>query len=151
MRSSTNRSKQFLIPPVLFAALASIAVFGCSDGRPSRVPVSGQVLIDGQPLKYGSVRFTPDNARMSGGLLDAEGRFSLSCFERNDGAVIGVHRVTIAAGETLSPTKVRWHAPKKYSDLGTSGLVQEIKDPDDSLVINLTWDGGKPFDETVAE
>jgi hypothetical protein len=115
------------------------------------VPVSGRVLIDGQPLKFGSVRFTPENARMSGGMLDSEGRFSLSCFERNDGAVIGHHRVTIAAGETLSPTKVRWHAPRKYSDLGTSGLTQEIKGPDDNLVIYLTWDGGKPFDETVVE
>lgn len=145
------RSNPFSILPALFVALAAIAVLGCSDGRPSRVPISGRVLIDGQPLKYGSVRFTPENARMSGGMLDSEGRFSLSCFERNDGAVSGLHRVTIAAGETLSPTKVRWHAPKKYSDLGTSGLTQEIKGPDDNLVINLTWGGGKPFDEAVTE
>jgi hypothetical protein len=145
------RSNRFSIPLVLFAALAAVAALGCSDGRPSRVPISGKVLIDGQPLKYGNVRFTPENARMSGGMLDSEGRFSLSCFERDDGAVIGLHRVTVAAGETLSPTKVRWHAPRKYSDLGTSGLTQEIKGPDDNLVINLTWDGGKPFDETVAE
>ena len=29
--------------------------FGCDDGRPKRVPVSGQVLIDGEPLRGGIV------------------------------------------------------------------------------------------------
>src|SRR2546423_15364544 len=33
---------------VLIGALA--ACVGCGDGRPARVPVSGIVLIDGQPL-----------------------------------------------------------------------------------------------------
>ena len=130
-------------------SIAFSMAIGCSDGRPSRVPVAGQVLIDGQPLKYGTVRFIPNDARMSGSMLDSDGRFTLSCFDKGDGAVIGVHQVIIAAGESISPTRVRWHAPKKYSELATSGLKQEITGPNDSLVIQLTWDGGKPFVETV--
>jgi hypothetical protein len=139
---------------VLKSMLAALAVLtccaGCGDGLPRRVPVSGKVLIDGRPLKFGFVRFIPSGARPSGGKLDAEGRFTLTCFEGNDGAVPGKHRVEVAASETLSATKVRWHAPKKYNDFGTSGLEQEITEPTDSVVIALSWQGGKPFEETVA-
>ena len=44
----------------LLPALAMVcSMAGCGDGRPTRVPVSGQVLIDGAPLTHGYVRFTP--------------------------------------------------------------------------------------------
>lgn len=55
------------------------AAAGCGDGRPERVPISGQVLLDGQPLTYGYVRFVPEGARASGGGLDENGRFVLGC------------------------------------------------------------------------
>jgi hypothetical protein len=128
-------------------AVALVVVAGCGDGRPTRVPVSGQVLIDGQPLKYGIIRFVPANARPAGGKLDTEGRFSLTCFEENDGATLGTHRIEIEACEPLSGTKFLWHAPKKYSEGRFSGLTQTIDGPKDNLVINLSWDGGKPFIE----
>jgi hypothetical protein len=121
-------------------------VVGC-DGRPKRVPVSGQVLIDGKPLTYGAVRFVPSDARQAGGQLDTEGKFALSCFEIGDGVVLGTHRVEVDAGERLSDTKTRWHAPKKYADQRTSGLTREIDGPKEDLLIELTWDGGKPFIE----
>lgn len=129
------------------AALSLVQSAGCSDGRPSRVPVSGQVLIDGQPLKYGQIQFIPDNARLSGGRLNSEGRFTLSCFDKNDGAVPGLHCISVTAGEFVSPSQTRWHAPKKYASAATSGLTQQIDGPEDNLVINLTWSGGKPFIE----
>jgi hypothetical protein len=47
----------------------------------------------------------------------------------------------------LGASANRWHAPKKYIDHATSGLTVEISEPTDSLVINLSWDGGKPFVE----
>jgi hypothetical protein len=120
---------------------------GCGDGRPSRVPISGQVLIDGQPLKHGFVTFVPTGARASVGKLDDQGRFTLGCFEQADGAVVGLHRVQVAAGELLSETRTRWHAPKKYADFKTSGLEKEVSESTDTLQIELTWDGGKPFVE----
>jgi hypothetical protein len=133
----------------LVLALAAIWLSGCSDGRPARVPISGQVLIDGQPLKYGSIRFVPADARASVAQLDTNGRFTLNCFEREDGAVLGTHRVAILAAEPLSRTKVLWHTPKKYAETSTSGLQQVIAETNDALVINLSWDGGKPFTETI--
>ena len=62
---------------------------------------------------------------------------------------MGKHRIEIAASEPLSPTRIRWHAPKKYADFKSSELTEEITGPIDSLVINLTWAGGKTFVEDV--
>jgi hypothetical protein len=131
------------------AALTSVALIGCGDGRPPRVPISGQVLIDGKPLTYGSVRFIPSDARASLAQLDSTGHFTLNCFDREDGAVLGKHRVSVMAAEPLSRTKVLWHAPKKYAETSTSGLEQNITEQNKLVVINLTWDGAKPFTETV--
>lgn len=132
--------------PIIVAApfaIIAAAVLGCGDGRPARVPVSGQVLIDGKPLARGYVSFVPQNARASSGRLDENGRFSLTCFEREDGVVLGVHRVEVDAKEPIGEDKIRWHAPKKYASAETSGLTEEIRNPTDSLVINLTW-GSQP-------
>jgi hypothetical protein len=131
----------------LVALLSAPFVCGCGDGRPTRVPVAGTVLIDGQPLKHGSLRFVPANGRSSFGSLDDQGRFKLTCFETDDGALIGTHQVEVAASESLSPIKTKWHAPKKYSNYTTSGLTQEISGPIDNLEINLSWDGSEPFVE----
>lgn len=134
----------------LVCLLGSLAlVLGCGDGRPERFAVSGQVLIDGEPLTYGSIKFVPEGARPSSGKLDEQGRFVLSTYGKNDGIIPGTHRVEVNAAEWLSGKKRKWHAPPKYFRYKTSGLTQEITGPTDSLVINLTWDGGEPFVERV--
>ena len=74
---------------------------------------------------------------------------ALSCYGSEDGVVPGIHQVEVNAGEYLSSTKKYWHAPKKYARYSSSPLKQEISETTDSLVINLTWDGGKPFTERV--
>jgi len=132
---------------LLLAGLLIVTMIGCSDGRPQRVPVSGQVLIDGVPLTYGYVRLIPEDARPAWAQIGSDGCFTLKTFEDGDGAVLGTHPMTIMAGEQLSETKIRWHAPKKYADPATSGLTATIDGPTDSLVIELSWDGGKPFVE----
>lgn len=134
---------------VVIAIVVASLLVGCGDGRPARVPVAGQVLIDHEPLRYGSIRFIPPSGRASVGKLDEDGRFKLACFEPEDGALIGTHQVEITAGESLSPTSIHWHAPKKYASHHTSGLVVEVDQPTDSVVINLTWDGGSSFVERL--
>jgi hypothetical protein len=128
----------------LLAAVAPL-VSGCGDERPERVEVSGQVLIDGQPLTVGNVKFIPTGSRPSSGKLDGEGKFTLTCYDGGDGVVPGKHRVQISAMEVISASKVRWLAPPKYADFRTSELEFEINEPTDDLKIELTWDGGKPF------
>lgn len=127
--------------------LAMIA--GCGDGRPKRVPVSGQVLIDGKPLTLGFIRLTPNDTRPACGEIGPDGRFSLKTFEPGDGAVLGSHKVSIVAIEPLDATRQRWHVPKKYTDPETSGLTTIIDRPTDSLLIEISWDGGKPFVESL--
>jgi hypothetical protein len=137
----------FLLSPAI--VLIAIIQVGCGDGRPPRVPVSGQVLIDGQPVKSGFIRVIPSDHRPSQGNLDENGRFTLSCFDDNDGAVLGQHRVEIRATEMINPQLMRWHAPKKYADQQSSGLILEITGPTNDAVLNLSWGGERSFDEKV--
>jgi hypothetical protein len=120
---------------------------GCSDGKPKRVPISGKVLIDGKPLTIGSIQFVPEGARSSGGAIDPDGHFVLSCYKPGDGAVIGAHRVRVTAAKNISEKELRWEAPKMYADIASSGIVVNVDAPADDLVIKLTWNGGKPFVE----
>lgn len=128
-------------------ALLSAAA-GCGDGLPDRVPVSGRVLIDGQPLTMGQVKVVPANERAAQGAVQPDGTFMLSCYKLGDGSVPGTHKVAVVASEQLGERSLKWHAPQKYADLKTSGLEVTIDGPTDELVINLSWDGGKPFVQT---
>ena len=133
---------------LILSCVAFLALGGC-DSRPKRVPVTGKVLIDGQPLKYGTVIFMPKNGRQSTGPLDENGNFTLTCYDPNDGALVGTHDVTILAGEAINNTTTKFYAPQKYADRKTSGLTQEIKPSNEPVVINLTWKGSPPEKEYV--
>lgn len=138
-------------PPNVFlwslAALSVGLLAGCGDGRPTRVPVSGTVLIDGKPLGSGHVRLVPADARPAWGAIDPQGNFRLTTFEQGDGCVPGTHRVAVIAYQTVSPSAIRWLVPKKYHKASTSELTVTIDQPTDSLLIELSWEGGKPFVE----
>ena len=120
---------------------------GCGDGRPKRVPVSGNVFIDGKPLTHGSIMLVPKDGRPSMANLDERGHFTLGCYGGEDGAVRGRHAVKVIAAQAIGEDTVRWFAPKKYADCRTSGLEVEIDAPTDRLRIDLSWDGGAPFVE----
>lgn len=132
---------------VLWFVPAVLLLAGCSDYRPERVPVSGRVVIDGQPLEHGFVRFIAPKDRPSVAELGPDGRFELTCFTQKDGSVLGKHVVTVTAAESLSPQSQKWHAPKRYADPATSGLSATIDGPTEDLLLELTWGGGKPFVE----
>ena len=147
--------KNFAKPFAIFGTgglfLLSIFLVGCGDGRPKRVPVSGRVTIDGQPLKFGSIRVLPANDRAAAAAIGPDGRFQLTTFDKDDGCVLGKHPVTVTGNEDKGPTAILWHAPKKYADPQNSGLMLDVTGPTDNVEIKLTWDGGKPFLERSAE
>jgi hypothetical protein len=113
-------------------------LIGC--GNPGVAPtaeVTGTVTYKGAPLENVNVVFTPANGRPATGTTDAEGKFSLSTFAADDGAVPGEHTVTIAEGPTDTPppmpgmpgygeTKSRF--PARYSDPAKSGLTATVKE-----------------------
>jgi hypothetical protein len=93
--------RRFHLGIVCFSAAFFVAsLAGCSR-KPSVVPVSGQVLVDGQPLANVAVNFGPltgglDGAYAAYGKTDATGRYILKLVDDNrPGAMIGKHRVTL--------------------------------------------------------
>lgn len=139
-----------LLPPILHVMAGLLTIAGCSDGRPELVPVTGRVTIDGEPLTRGVVRFATVGGRMSGGALDEQGKFTLTCFENSDGALLGQHRVTVSAMEPIGETRIRWFAPRRYSGFATSGLTETINKETESIQIELTWGNRKgPYVEEL--
>ena len=129
-------------------ALIVFCVVGSSgcDHHPTRVPVSGVVLIDGQPLQKGNIKFVPKDGRPSAGKIGEDGRFILTCYDGQDGALLGKHRVQIASNRIISDSKIEWFAPPDYADFRTSGIDVEVTEPIEDLKIELTWGGQKgPF------
>jgi hypothetical protein len=122
--------------------LCLVIVYG-RDGRPDRVPVSGQVLLDDKPLTCGTIVFVPVGARASTGKLDEQGRFTLTCFDGRDGAVFGTHRVEVAPDGVPAEGEPRWLVPARYSLYETSGLTAEITRPTSDLVFRLKSDDGQ--------
>jgi hypothetical protein len=133
----------------LLAVALLLATAGCGDGRPKRVPVSGTVLIDGKPLAFGVVQFAPEGVRPSTGRLDSAGRFSLSSYEPDDGVALGKHKVMVDGSEPVGEDARKWHAPKHYASMKTSGLEIQIDGPRDDLRIELSWSGTAPFVEAA--
>ena len=122
-----------------------IGVVGCGDGRVKRVPISGKITIDGEPLTFGTIQFFPvKEGRMGKGSVKPDGSYAVDYYEKGDGLPKGEFKVRILAGEYVSDTRLRWHAPKKYSKRATSGLTGTIDGETESLDFELTWkDNGK--------
>lgn len=133
--------------------LLLVSTTGCGPSGPNVVPVSGKVLIDGQPLTFGYVRFVPTGGRASDAEIQSDGTFELRYSGDQKGALVGEHRVEIAASLTLTPTKVKWHAPKKYASIGTSGLTYTVDGPKDDVVLEIEWQGREkgPYEESFSE
>jgi len=145
MSSFSTRAARYL--PVI-AGLLTLLLAGC-DGRPSLVPVSGQVLLDDQPVTAGFIRVIPSDARAASGSIGSDGRFQLTTFEENDGCVPGTHKVTVSAFDQ-SGSGTRWVAPRRYCDPATSDITATIDGPTNSLVIRLSSQGGDTGGEDPA-
>jgi hypothetical protein len=147
MIMTSNLVKRARTRPIGLFVVLAVSALGCGDGRPERVPIAGIVLIDGKPLEKAFVRVVPETGRPSIGETDVNGRFSLTCYEPNDGAMPGTHKVAVIAVKEISGAAIMWRAPKKYSIIDSSGLQLAVDAPKDDVEIRITWDGGKPYIE----
>ena len=68
---------------------------GCGGQRP--VKVSGTVKLHGQPIEGATVQFVPvkEGGRPATGMTKADGGFSLTTIEDQDGAMPGEYKVVI--------------------------------------------------------
>jgi len=83
---------------VVFSSLIGAAVLfaaaGCGNDGPPRVDVKGAVLVDGQPLKKGSIHFIPTDGTKgpeAGGVIK-DGFYEIT---KKNGPVLGTMRVEI--------------------------------------------------------
>jgi hypothetical protein len=109
---------------------------GCGSQPFETAKVTGSVTLDGNPVTEGSVLFTPAQGWPARGELDAQGRFTLSTYEDQDGAIVGQHEIAIIAQsgpdpsehfERPPPAPTKWLIPERYGSRATSGLRYEVK------------------------
>jgi hypothetical protein len=83
-------------------SVVAAATLGC--GKPSGLsfaPVTGRVVVNGQPLAAGTIHFFPDESRgtkgpMSTGILQSDGSYTLRGPGQHVGAMVGNHRVYLS-------------------------------------------------------
>ncbi len=128
---------------MMLIAMAMVSGCGKADTRPRRVLVSGAVLHKGQPVAEATVLFIPVGSTPAAtGKTDAQGRYRLTTFESNDGAVPGeyavaVRKIKVIASSTpgtvpddfvTAPPDEKWLLPTKYGHGESSGLAATVKE-----------------------
>lgn len=97
----------------LTPALA-LVLAGCGGSEFPMASVSGRITLDGEPVEYAAVVFTPKRTGdsvvvgpRSAGETDADGRFELQTIKGDNGAVVGPHAVTVSTYEArlINPRK----------------------------------------------
>lgn len=138
---------------VLLGSLCAATALGCSSRKASPAPVfpvTGSVTYKGQPVAGADVTFYNDEQKRSAfGRTDEQGKYRLTTFSVNDGAVAGKHVVTIvkneppaapivtpdvespeyvppAFGESTMPAPEKSSFPEKYAKQETSGLIAVV-------------------------
>lgn len=119
----------------LLAAL--IGVGGCGI---KRIPTSGTVTLDGQPVTVGVLQFIPDASKgnklrlaASGAISNGKWNLATSAVERRDtgsGAPVGWFKVVyINPNEGNIGVKEGPNVAAKYKDEQTTPISIELKDP----------------------
>lgn len=93
------------VPPIVGPTLATVAVAllcvpGCGPPAAKLVPAEGTLTIAGKPAGDIALQFLPEDLEgerrpTSFAVTDAEGRFRLTTYEGQEGAVEGIHTVLI--------------------------------------------------------
>lgn len=122
-----------------FTIVLTSLVVGCGSSNPSVALVEGTVTYQGKPVEGADVSFWGKGAPQAGiGKTDAAGKFQISTFGKNDGALLGPHVVVVAKkasteGITAAdmaagkkPAPITNQIPAKYSDMSQSPLRAEV-------------------------
>lgn len=149
----------------LAVTFVALAMAGCAKDkwtqqRPKVVRTAGRVIYKGQPLEGAHITFTNPAAKVSAyGRTDADGKFTLTTFEPNDGAVPGTQQVSVSKVKLINPldpnidrtattaklpkTERRWLIPQRYGSMQTSGLTVDIpEDGKEDIVLELQGEPG---------
>ncbi len=92
--------KKFIFT-MAFSALLSIGIVGCGSGD-SRLPLSGTVTFNGQPLAFGEVVFRPEKGP-EGSATIRDGKFDTT-LESGRGITPGPNRLFVTGYESEPPS-----------------------------------------------
>lgn len=123
------------------AILAVAWVWGCSSGEPTGT-VSGKVTLDGQPVTEGVVSFMSDSGYSTTADIQSGGSFSVTTGMPTDKYTVSVSPPEPT--EALPPGEAemaRSPIPPGYYNESTSDIVQEIKEGENSITIDLKSSG----------
>jgi len=134
-------------------------LLGCG-GPPDIAPVSGVVTVEGTAVEGVQILFMPKGKRPASAQTDADGRYHLSTFKENDGAMLGEHAVTIMYQRPIyvsamgplpgkpqelapppKPVSKDWKSPipNKYSNPASPLLSATVQEGDNVLDFDLEW------------
>lgn len=115
-------------------ATICLLISGCGSNH-DLAKVVGTITYDGEPLPGATVAFHPTSGQRVGmGKTNSDGRYVLSTYGIDDGAIFGDHRVTVVKREAGSGGMPRpgTKPPKpliaqRYFDVATSGLTATVE------------------------
>lgn len=142
----SNRSAHTPLLSALMLAALLLAAPGCGKDKdtPETASVTGSVTYKGKPVTEGTVQFHPQGMKgnPASGELGPNGRFTLTTYGKDDGAVIGHHIVTVQVipegalpGQEFPAGK--YPIPKRYENPTTSDLVVEVKPGSNNFDLEL--------------
>jgi hypothetical protein len=145
---------------LLICSLLTLVNVGCGSKYPPTAPVKGKIAINGKPVTTGRISFHPvTGERPALANIQPDGSYSLTTFQRGDGALLGHHKVSIKSTriENAPPTPkdlkeeaelnakgllsgkphLVFLVDKKYYDDRTTDLEAEVKPGNNQIDFNL--------------
>jgi hypothetical protein len=126
--------------------LAVVLLAGCGDNT-KVVSVSGTLTRNGKPVPYMTIHFVPENGRMSWGVSDENGRYSLKQDNKTPGVLTGAHTVWVewrplSPQEEMDPKQAKKPQElaaiqEKYGSEKKSPLKIEVTKAAEDLEIKL--------------
>jgi len=159
-RTAMPIPKTFASWTPLICSLLTLACAGCGSKYPPTAPVKGKITLNGKPVTTGRVSFHPTTGeRPALSNIQPDGSYSLTTFQRGDGALLGHHKVSIKStrvenspappkdfkedaelaaefGKKGGPHLV-FLVDKKYYDERTTDLEAEVKSGDNEINFDL--------------
>ena len=141
------RQKLLAIPPLL--AVALVVVTGCWP-QTDRLPISGKITLDGQPLDDGTVRFTSKGSEKlsASGAAVQNGEYHIP---QDKGLPPGTYHVEISAPDLDAPPVVYRAAPGEPSlPPGPPERIPPEYNTNSNKTISVTAEGDNHFEFNIA-
>ncbi len=130
-------------PGFNFIAVCALLCLGCariSEDLPETVPVTGTVTYQSKPVPGANVMFYPEEGRKPAvGTTDENGVYSLTTFEKGDGAIPGTHTVTVTAYDSTDQgASMASLVPEKYASPTASPLQVTVEQGSNEIPLELS-------------